>query len=757
MDESGRKSRRKAGVGIWLKRGALALIAPLIFLGAAEVILRVIGFGYPTSYFVSSKEDPQRLVENPHFGRRFFPAGLLRVPPPTRFLREKQPGTIRIFIFGESAAMGDPKPAFGVARYLEVLLEERYPGVSFEVIPAAMTAINSHALLSMARECADLGGDYWIVFAGNNEMLGPFGAGSVLGQRAPPVALVRLILAAKTTRLGQGMEVLIDRLRGRGVGSSQWAGIRVLAGDVIRGDAPERARVYSAFERNLRDLVAAGQQGGAEVLLSTVTVNLKDCAPFGAEHRSDVDPAALSEWERSFREAQEALQKRDFTKALESSRKSLTIDDGFATGHFVAARALIGLTNLSEAATAFARARDLDTIPLRTDGPLNAITRRVAESTRAGLIDAEKEFGTLATEGTPGGEFFYEHVHLRPEGNYQLARLFAESLAGRFPESVGAKQRGDWPVAEVCDTRLALTPWARASAGELMLARCLDAPFTNRLNNAEQVKSLAEDVARQRRAGTPETASFVRGIFTNNIANNPSDYFLQRSYAEFLSQIGDVPAATAEWHRVRELLPHHPLAYLEEGKLLRRAGRLDEAQPLIETAISMQPDWVDAHLELGEVFLVRGRPADALDPFRTALQLQPTHARAYMRFADALAADRQRDAAITNLEHAIRLDPGLWEGRYLLGVEYAMRDDIEAAREQFAEVVRLKPDHARAQFNLGIALARQQAWKEASMHLAEAIRLDPKNQDARQALAQIASMHRQELTTEQPPQGGSGP
>ena len=40
---------------------------------------------------------------------------------------EKPPGTYRIFILGESAAMGDPEPAYGAGRYLEALLRERYP------------------------------------------------------------------------------------------------------------------------------------------------------------------------------------------------------------------------------------------------------------------------------------------------------------------------------------------------------------------------------------------------------------------------------------------------------------------------------------------------------------------------------------------------------------------------------------------------------------------------------------------------------
>jgi tetratricopeptide (TPR) repeat protein len=720
------------------KRLLAALIAPVVFLLLAEGVLRAVGFGHPTSYFIPSEKDPGVLVENADFGRRFLPAGLLRLPPPTKLTRLKAPGAVRIFVFGESAAMGDPKPAFGVARFLEVILKERFPGPTFEVIPVAMTAINSHALLPMARQCARLGGDYWIVYAGNNEMLGPFGAGSVLGGHAPPRTLVRLILAARATRVGQAFDAIANRLRGRAQGSTRWAGIRVLAGDTVTGDAPERVRVHDAFQGNLEALVEAGREAGVRVLLSTMAVNLRDCAPFGSMHRPGLSSDDIAEWDRSFVAGRGFLARGDTAAALEQFQEALSVDDRHAGLHFSLGEAWLGQSN-QIALEAFIQARDLDTIPLRTDSALNAILRKVASEHGAGLIDATRSLAESAPEGIPGGELFYEHVHFTPEGNYALARLFAEALAAELPQAARAQDTGAWPAFEPCATQLALTPWARYSAVEMMLARCMDAPFTNRLNHDAHIAAMAGEAARQRRARTPESAEFVRGIIRDAIAAAPEDHHLHRVYAEFLDANGDLSAAAEQWLTVRDLLPHHPMAYLQAGNLLRRAGRIDEARPLIEKAVAMQPEWAEAHAELGELLLARGRPGEAIPALRAALRLHPGHARTHLRLADALAADRQRDAAITNLQEAVRLDPRLWEARYFLGVEYAIMDRIEAAREQFKEVVRLRPDHARAQFNLGIALARKQEWGAAAEHLREALRLDPSNKEARQALAEIAA------------------
>ena len=51
-----------------------------------------------------------------------LPPELPRWPGTLKFLAAKPPATTRIFIFGESAAMGYPHPSFGACRFLEVLL-----------------------------------------------------------------------------------------------------------------------------------------------------------------------------------------------------------------------------------------------------------------------------------------------------------------------------------------------------------------------------------------------------------------------------------------------------------------------------------------------------------------------------------------------------------------------------------------------------------------------------------------------------------
>ena len=266
----------------WFRLLALT-VPPVLLLGASEAVLRVAHYGYTTDFFRPSLAHGQKVfVENDRFALRFFPPRLARTPEPLVMLAIKPAGTFRIFVLGESAALGDPEPAYGAGRYLQALLGERYPSEKFEVVNVAMTAINTHAILPIARECARHQGDLWIVYMGNNEMVGPFGAVTVFGAQTPPLALIRLNLALQTTRVGQFLTALGRKLRPNSTSPSSWGGMEMFLRNKLPPSSPHKRTAYHHFQQNLRDILKAGLESGARIVLSTVAVNLKDCPPFAS-------------------------------------------------------------------------------------------------------------------------------------------------------------------------------------------------------------------------------------------------------------------------------------------------------------------------------------------------------------------------------------------------------------------------------------------------------------------------------------------
>ena len=88
-------------------------------------------------------------------------------------------------------SMGEPMEEFGLARQLACLLSTRHPGQRFEVVNAAMTAINSHVIADIAREASRLQPDVFVLYIGNNEVVGPFGPGTVFGPFSASPCLTR--------------------------------------------------------------------------------------------------------------------------------------------------------------------------------------------------------------------------------------------------------------------------------------------------------------------------------------------------------------------------------------------------------------------------------------------------------------------------------------------------------------------------------------------------------------------------------------
>lgn len=718
-----------------------ATLVPALLFACVELVLRLLHYGYPTSFFRETRIAQQAVyVENDRFGLRFFPRSVLRIPAPTVIPAKKPDQTCRVFILGESAALGDPEPAFGFGRYLEVLLRERFPEKRFEVICAAMTAINSHALLPMAKECAKREGDLWVIYMGNNEVVGPFGAGTVLGPRAPLRFAIQASLALKTTRVGQLLDATLDRIIPAASPPSSWSGMKMFLDAPTRHDDASRQRTDDHFRKNLDAILSQAKSAGVPVILCTVASNLKDCAPFASLHASRLSDDQRREWERLNQSGIELENAGQWRHALERYQQAAVIDGEFAELQFRLGRCHLALDQWDQARQAFKHARDFDALPFRASSKLNAIIQEAGRK-HAGagvaLLDVEEIVAQASPQRIAGMEMFYEHVHLNFAGNYQLAHAVAGQAERLLPGLQQASGKRDWPAAEVCDQQLCVTPWDRLRVYDNVRRRLSQPPFTLQLNHTHQIQNLTRELTSIRAQLVTEAIEPARARYRLALQQRPDDFILHGNFAKLLEDTGDWSGALSQWQRTQELLPYHfgPEFYL--GKLLARLGRFDEAERRLTRTVELRPDAVEALDELGRVLTRQKRYAAALETFNQALALQPGNAELHLHVAEAQAAYGQRAEAMTSLRQAIQLRPEYWQARYLLGVELAILEDLTAAREQFIEVIRLKPDHTLAHLNLGITLAKQKRLTDAVLQFEETLRLDPSNRMAREYLSKL--------------------
>jgi len=581
-----------------------ATLVPLLLLGGLEGLLRLSGYGYAPGFFLPSTVDGvDYLIPNDKFGYRFFPPALTRKAPYYRIPAEKTPGTYRIFVFGESAALGIPDWSYGASRYLDILLKQRYPNTDFEVICVAITAINSHAILPIARECARLEGDLWVIYMGNNEMVGPFGAGTIFGTKSPGLGFVRTSLALKTTRLGQLMASSRYKLGSTSELPARWTGINMFKKNLLRYDDPKKLRAYENFEGNLKDILKTGRKAGVSIILSTVGSNLKDCSPFASLHREGLDASSKSEWDLLFQEGMELEKKGQYKAALSRYGDATSIDSEYAELQFHRGTCHLALGHAEQARKAFVCARDYDALAVRADTRINQILMdtNFEGDGQVFEIDAEEALAVQSPEGIPGEDLFYEHVHFTPEGNYRLARIIADQMGPLLPSEIVESQTKNWLGNDACNRQLALTTWDQLRLWQEETKRINMMPFISQASNPLNKKNISKKKREIKARKTWKTWAQDNQMYISALDLAPEDTFLVENYSNFLIAYGKKNEALEQAENFCALLPDVAWTHCWLGALLVDAGRLAEAEECLEKSLEIRSDFTQAQQLLNRI------------------------------------------------------------------------------------------------------------------------------------------------------------
>jgi tetratricopeptide (TPR) repeat protein len=716
-----------------------AVLLPLLCLGALELGLRLAGYGYPTGFFKSLRIGGQEyLVENDSFGSRFFPPNLARMPDAFRMPAQKAPGTYRIFILGESAALGDPEPAFGAGRYLAVLLHERFPQVHFEVVNAAMTAIDSHVILPIARDCAGQSGDCWIIYMGNNEMVGPDGAATVFGSRATPWPLVRLNLALQQLRLGQWLAAAGRKLSGAGAQPAGWQGMAMFTKNSLPPDDPRKEVVYRNFERNLRDILRVGLATGTRIVLSTVAVNFKDCPPFGSVNPGGDFDHLLNAGNALAEQGHAAAAVPFYLQAGQLNPHSAELEYRWGT-------CLLQITSQADAREHFQKAVDLDTLPFRADSRINEVITNVAARMacpQLALFDAPAALRADDPQGIPGQKDFYEHVHLNFDGNYRLARGWAEQVARLLPSTLAGHAAAHWADQSVCEQRLGLSLWDRVNVVDEVGQRLQQPPLSTQWNNAARLRFYAGQAARLHESQDAANAQIARHTYLDALQRAPEDTYLLENYAGFLADQGDYPAAAAQWLTVRALMPQDQTAYFELGHLAGLQHDYAGAKVWLNQALDIHPNFAPGWFELGRVQAAAGNYELAVAAFDQGLRFEPQNAQAWFDSGLALAMLNRPVEAIEHYRQSVTFGPDNWKAHFELGGLLGQTGQMAEACTESAAAVRLNPDFPIAHLNLGMALVQLGKLDDAVGQFEATLRLDPTNAKAADYLAQTQALQR---------------
>ncbi len=244
-------------------------LLPIILLVSLEVTLRLIKIGEDRSPLIKKQiHNLSFYLPNRSFYQQFFDMPLhnfvnwdhldFYVPS------QKDKNTFRIFIFGESAMYGLESSA----RQLEVMLRQSIPQMKWEIYNVSCPGINSHVLYFLAKACAKLSPDFFIIYMGNNETIGPYGEHSLI-YKYPSLRkniFIRLHTYLKSLRTVQLLER--NKLKHEKVEKP----IDLTPYIPRQG---QEAKTISLYEHNLRDMIKVGINNNAHVIVGTISYNRK--------------------------------------------------------------------------------------------------------------------------------------------------------------------------------------------------------------------------------------------------------------------------------------------------------------------------------------------------------------------------------------------------------------------------------------------------------------------------------------------------
>jgi Flp pilus assembly protein TadD len=242
----------------------------------------------------------------------------------------------------------------------------------------------------------------------------------------------------------------------------------------------------------------------------------------------------------------------------------------------------------------------------------------------------------------------------------------------------------------------------------------------------------------------------VETLYRATITGNSECWMAYNNLAGVLIERGAIDEALPLVQTALALRPDYPEAYNNLGLAMASRGQIDQAIAQYRRALELRPDYAEAHNNVGLALAGLGEIDQAIGHFRRALEIDAGYPGVHYNLAMALAARGDVDRAVAHLRDAIALRPDYAEAHNGLGVILSNRGYIGEARAHFAKSVEIKPNYADAHNNLGIALARTGRLEEAIGHFRKALELNPGSSEVRNNLL-TALASRRPTSAAQPP------
>jgi tetratricopeptide (TPR) repeat protein len=322
----------------------------------------------------------------------------------------------------------------------------------------------------------------------------------------------------------------------------------------------------------------------------------------------------LHRWESFYRDGIEQENKQDPAEAVAHYLKAAAVDSHYAELHFRLGRCYLTTGETKAAKDRFSLARDWDALQFRADSRLNEIAREVAaeyDGKKVHLVDAETALAVSDQhrDGVPGSDLFYDHVHFRFDGDYELAKAILPTAIRVLQQNRGLTPSGSVgiPSRSQCAERLAFTAWDEVNTAAGMAKMTALPPFTDQLDHSLR-QSRAEQAISQVMSRVDEKfVSEVLETYHDTIRIDPNDWHLHCNLGSFLYELERFPDAVEHIEYVVNTFPDVSPFRTLLGSALARAGYLDQAIGHFRQALERDAQYEPAKKALDWALQQKGR------------------------------------------------------------------------------------------------------------------------------------------------------
>ena len=174
---------------------------------------------------------------------------------------------------------------------------------------------------------------------------------------------------------------------------------------------------------------------------------------------------------------------------------------------------------------------------------------------------------------------------------------------------------------------------------------------------------------------------------------------------------------------------------LHRAEMFKEEMRFQDAVPLFEHVIKLEPNLPIAYLQLGTALISLQNYEKAVPILRKAVEMRPDLTVPRYQLGSALFETGDFAGAAVELETAIARSPNWPEAHFSLATAYARMDRLPEAIREYTKVIELRPKHYGAHLLLGRALALTGNPAAAVSNLTVAAELQPKSPEPHAFLA----------------------